>query len=544
MTERERKMASPPSAEEQLQALRSAFAQQLPERCSQIGALYARAGAGEAEARTALQRALHSLVGAGGTFGFAGISRIARVLEQQVRHGELPAPLEFQQQLRRLLDEAQQKPSDLAGNVIAAAPRTTRSLVYFSVEPHDDSELPRQLEKFQFQVRRAERIGDLQAMLAATEPSCLVLVDCQASLPFDCAVFAAATAIDWRRHVLLLATSRRDFVTRLQAAKIGARAVLVKPLYLPNVIEVLDQPEIDPQAAPYRVLIVDDELSVASYHAAVLRSAGMKVEICSDVPRVDIVVQDFAPELILLDLYMPEWDGPDIARAVRMDGQFLGIPLVFLSSEDNRGVQLGAMRDGGDDFLVKPIEPRHLIESVQIRARRYRELRNAMLTDPLTHVLNRRALIAGIEREFARARRLQAPLSAAVLDLDRFKQINDSQGHHVGDTVLKGLTQLLRQRLRKSDLIGRLGGEEFMVVLPETDLTTAWALLDDIREQFSGFDFIGINGRLHVTFSAGISQWQPEQAATVWFAEMDERLYAAKAAGRNRIVGPGPDSPV
>ena len=531
--------------EQQLQAFREQFAQQLPERCNQLSEIFARASSGDDAARVELQRALHSLVGAGGTFGFPQISQLARQLEQQVRDAALPAALEFQAQLRRMMDLV-----ELPRPVAAVAPTAVvlnalpRELVYLTMAGAHSNELLSQLQKFQLQVHRASDTAALQALLnARPEQSFLVIVDCQAALPFECPLFAADSNIDWQRHVLLLVSNRRDFTLRLQAAKLGARAVLAKPLNLPDLFEVLERPEFDLQTAPYRVLIVDDDLSVANYHATVLRSAGMKVEICSDVLRVDIVVQDFAPELILLDLYMPGWDGPDIARALRMDNQSLGVPLVFLSSEANRAVQLGAMRDGGDDFLVKPIQPQHLIESVQIRARRYRELRNAMLTDPLTHVLNRRALMGGVEREFARARRLNVPLSAAVIDIDRFKQVNDSQGHQVGDTVLKGLTQLLRQRLRKSDLIGRLGGEEFLVVLPETDLTTAWALLDDIREQFSSFDFIGISGRLHVTFSAGISQWR-EQSATLWLAEMDERLYAAKAAGRNRIVGPGDDTPI
>lgn len=538
------------SPEQQLQQLRETFTRQLPERCSQLSALYARASAGDGDARVELQRALHSLVGAGGTFGFPAVSQLARQLEQQVHQGALPAALEFQNHLRHLVELVQRTPVDvLSATAAVNAGAVIRDLIYLNPDPASRDiarvELLNQLEKFQLNVAQADDAEALQAILAASpDKSFVVIVDCQAELPFDCPVFSPERQLDWRRHVLLFVSSRHDFATRLQAAKIGARAVLLKPLNLPDLLEVLDQPELEQQVAPYRVLIVDDDRNVANYHAMVLRSAGMQVEICTDVLRVDIVVQDFAPELILLDLYMPNWHGPDIARALRMDNQFLGIPLVFLSSEDNRGVQLGALRDGGDDFLVKPIQPGNLIESVQIRARRYRDLRNAMLTDPLTRVLNRRALMAGIEREFARARRLQAPLSAAVLDIDRFKQVNDSHGHQVGDTVLKGLTQLLRQRLRKSDLIGRLGGEEFLVVLPETDLTTAWALLDDIREQFCSFDFIGVTGRLHVSFSAGLSQWQPELPVSAWFAEMDERLYAAKAAGRNRIVGPDPASPL
>ena len=136
----------------------------------------------------------------------------------------------------------------------------------------------------------------------------------------------------------------------------------------------------------------------------------------------------------------------------------------------------------------------------------------------------------------SRSRRLREPLTGAVLDIDHFKHINDADGHQVGDTVLKGLTQFLRQRLRKSDLIGRMGGEEFMIVFPETAQEAAWALLDDIRAQFCKFDYIGSRGRLHVSFSAGLAEWQPDQPLAGWLQEIDRLLYAAKAAGRNRVL--------
>jgi len=142
-------------------------------------------------------------------------------------------------------------------------------------------------------------------------------------------------------------------------------------------------------------------------------------------------------------------------------------------------------------------------------------------------------IIVSSRREFSR---MNAELTAAILDIDQFKAVNDQYGHQVGDTVLKGLTQLLRQRLRKTDLIGRIGGEEFMAAPPETEQTAAWALLDDIRQQFAQINYLGTSGRLYVSFSAGLAPWHAGQPTNAWLSTLDKLLYQAKAAGRNRVV--------
>lgn len=526
-----------------LAQLSSEFRSSLPARLTVISEAFAAASAGDAAALETLQRALHSLVGAAGTFGFAELSQRARLLENAVRAERLPAATGFLADVNALLllleTPATAAPSDKVADLASTSrPAHALSQVFYLVNSDTDTAgLMPQLESFQLTVSTCQHPDELHAALMRPTPApAAIVIDTGHLLPFDCPCIHALDMASLRPHVLIIASKRRDFVTRLQAAKLGAKAVLPQPLSLPDLLEVLDQPEWTEDCAPYRVLLVDDDLTVARVHSAILTAAGMQVQICTDAERLDIEVQDFAPELILLDMYMPNWDGPDVARALRMDSQYLAVPLVFLSSEGNRTLQLGAMREGGDDFLVKPIPPLHLVESVRIRASRYRELRQVMMSDPLTHVMNRRALFVGIEREMSRSRRLREPLTGAVLDIDHFKHINDADGHQVGDTVLKGLTQFLRQRLRKTDLIGRMGGEEFMIVFPETAQEAAWALLDDIRAQFCKFDYIGSRGRLHVSFSAGLAEWQPDQPLAGWLQEIDRLLYAAKAAGRNRVL--------
>jgi CheY-like chemotaxis protein len=151
-------------------------------------------------------------------------------------------------------------------------------------------------------------------------------------------------------------------------------------------------------------------------------------------------------------------DGFELATVIRQQEEFVGISIVFLSAESNIGRQLFALRLGGDDFLIKPIEPDHLVSVVTSRVERSRVLRSFMVRDSLTGLLNHTAIKEQLEIQLARTRRLNGKLSFAMLDIDHFKTVNDTYGHSVGDRVLKSLSRLLQQRLRETDIVGRAGG--------------------------------------------------------------------------------------
>lgn len=174
-----------------------------------------------------------------------------------------------------------------------------------------------------------------------------------------------------------------------------------------------------------------------------------------------------------------------------------------------------------------------------ITERRLAELRLEALaaTDALTGLMNRRRFFQRLEAEVARAARFSRPLSVAMVDVDHFKRVNDTYGHATGDAVLRAVAQTLREALRAMDAVGRVGGEEFAVLLPETGLEAAAGVLERIRQAVAGLEVMAADGRqVRVTVSAGVAAWQAGEEAEAALRRADAALYAAKSAGRNRVV--------
>lgn len=244
---------------------------------------------------------------------------------------------------------------------------------------------------------------------------------------------------------------------------------------------------------------------------------------------------DTSPELILLDMNMPGASGQELARVIRQQDAYLSIPIVFLSAESDVGRQREAMSTGGDEFLQKPIEPEHLISAVRSRVIRYRALRALMVRDSLTGLLNHTSFKERLRAEVARTKRLNKVLTVGMIDIDHFKQVNDSHGHPAGDRVIRNLSRLLKQRLRGADVIGRYGGEEFAIVLVDTAIEAAVGVVDHIRKSFAALEQQAGESVFRCTFSAGLAQSPPRMDADSLIQAADEALYQAKHDGRNRV---------
>ncbi len=211
---------------------------------------------------------------------------------------------------------------------------------------------------------------------------------------------------------------------RIQAVRAGGDAYFTKPVNISSIIDTLDRMILGEDPEPYRVLIVDDSMLQAQTNAMVLRKAGMEVAIVTDPLQIEAGLEESNAELILLDMYMPACTGMELAKVIRQTDAFLSIPIVFLSSESDRDIQLQAVGLGGDDFLVKPIEPRHLISATASRIQRYRQLRNMMYRDSLTGLLNHATVKDRLEKEISRANRQadKDTLAFAMIDLDHHRQ--------------------------------------------------------------------------------------------------------------------------
>lgn len=321
---------------------------------------------------------------------------------------------------------------------------------------------------------------------------------------------------------------------RIDAIRMGATAFVTTPVnddqVLSELISLTERYEVD----PYQVLIIEDQKSVAGYLSQTLEEAGFKTSVITD-PAAELMLylQNHIPDLILLDLYMPGFNGQELAGVIRQQESLLSVPIVFLSNEKNQSVQVQAMVTGADVFLSKPVKPEDLLYAVESRIRRGRAVRNLVTRDALTSLWNRRESLRRLKEEVTRCQRYGNKLVVALIDLDRFKRINDTWGHPVGDRVIRHFAMLLKTKLRDGDVVGRLGGEEFLVVFPETSQALAEKVLGRVAESLRNEQ---PDERFAYTFSGGLVRCQPGMRMVEVLERADLALYQAKHDGRDRIV--------
>ena len=327
-------------------------------------------------------------------------------------------------------------------------------------------------------------------------------------------------------------------IDKVEAIHCGADAYFEQPvdweLFTRRLRQLLERSK----AESPRVLSVEDDPDQASFVKAVLEAAGYVVRICADPARFEAETIAFTPDLVLMDINLPGLSGYDLARFLRQNEKYAAVPVVFLTAEARAQSRIDTIRAGGDDHLVKPVSPALLLSTVAARIERAQFLRSLLGRDGLTGLLNHTAFLEGARGAALRQSRTTGKGAAfALIDLDFFKAVNDRHGHPVGDRVLAALGSLLRRRVRGSDLIGRLGGEEFALILEELTEEEAERLMNRLLEEFSVIPHRGVDQSVfRVTFSAGIATFLPGMTVDVWRQAADDALYAAKSSGRNRVV--------
>lgn len=538
----------------QLKALHDTYATGLPEKVSQIhsGLDTLRSGWDDELLRT-LHRQVHSLTGSGATFGYAEVSDTARKLEQLLKQlSEMNAGPGhvWVQQIEPLLSALEQASQTSMTDVVTAVSTFSRIQPRIVAHPEneprlifvvdDDTSLAReqclQYKLHGYEVSEFHDFNGLKEAVRKDRPQAIIM-----DVIFPEGDLAGIQKIaDLRQDFedfppVIFVSQREDLKARLASVRAGAAAYYTKPLDLSGVIETLDRLTTYDQGEPYRILIVDDDESLAYHNALILQRAGMETRVLTNPENILELLADYQPELILLDLYMPLCSGIELAAVIRQQEAYVGMPIVFFSVETDIAKHLDAMRAGGDDFLIKPISPDHLLTTVEARVRRARILTSLMVRDGLTGLLNHTSIEEQLIRELGLQVRQGGELSYVMIDLDHFKQVNDQYGHAAGDRVIRGLSRLLRQRFRQTDLLGRYGGEEFVVVLPATDVKLAARLLNEVREAFSRIRFSEGEKQFSVTFSAGVASAPPFNNAVMLQGEADRALYRAKQAGRNQV---------
>lgn len=287
------------------------------------------------------------------------------------------------------------------------------------------------------------------------------------------------------------------------------------------------------------ILVVDDEPNILKAVHYILSQAGYLVLAARDGEEaLDLVARE-RPALVVSDIMLPGMDGYELCHRLRNRYPDSLTPFIFLSARNSIDDRVKGIRTGADAYLTKPFHREELLAMVEAILNRHLSYAAQMMTDDLTGLLRRAFIFQRLEEEFSRARRYRRPLTVAMIDLDNFKSFNDRYGHPAGDRALMKIARLLQEETRKSDFLGRYGGEEFLVVLPETAAAKGKILLERCREKLarSAGCQEGDAAGVAVTVSAGIAELSGEDRNPADLIERADRLlYRAKAEGRNRMV--------
>ena len=413
-----------------------------------------------------------------------------------------------------------------------------RKPIYVMLQDHDRAErLAKQLEFFGLTAQALDSVAAFRSSMVERLPAAIVMdVDFSGA---GVGLQLAAEAQVGREEplpLLFFSLHETDTPTRLAAVRAGGQEFLTGTLEASSLLEKIEVLTCVAQYEPYKVLIIDDSRAQALHTERLLNSAGIVTRTLIEPIQAMAELADFQPDLIILDMYMPACTGTELAKVIRHNDRYVSVPIIYLSAEDDLDKQLDAMSEGGDDFLTKPIKPRHLIATVRNRAARARSLKARMVRDSLTGLYNHTHTLQLLEDARFRAERDGLPLSFAMIDIDFFKKVNDTYGHPMGDRVIKSLALFLKQRLRKTDHIGRYGGEEFAVVMPDTDAESARRVLDEIRQRFAEIQYSAQPHDLSCTFSCGIAQLAPQLDGKLLSQQADLALYVAKHGGRNQVA--------
>ena len=306
------------------------------------------------------------------------------------------------------------------------------------------------------------------------------------------------------------------------------------------------------------ILVVDDDQAHLTFARNALRDDAYSVETVPDAETALEFLAARPADLLILDLNLPGKDGYEVLEAQQRHDEQQFVLIVLLSATDNLEAKVRGLDMGAVDYLVKPIHPEELAARVRtllrVKQRRdhiyseYTRLSQLSLTDPLTDAYNRRALDRLLQARLAESIRHGFPISCLMFDIDHFKRVNDTHGHQVGDIVLREIAGLAQDQCRQEDALVRYGGEEFLVILVHAEKKGACVFGERFRERVASHIFAEEAQPVRITISAGVATHPTDDGVNdveSMIGAADRRLYAAKNAGRNRIMcsdGPPPAS--
>lgn len=288
-----------------------------------------------------------------------------------------------------------------------------------------------------------------------------------------------------------------------------------------------------------KILVIEDDLIAQKMLVRELSTETREVIAVDTAAKAEEILETDYISLIILDLILPDTDGRNFLAKIRQRSRLVGMPVIIVSGQTNKRTKSECFALGADEFFEKPIDMEILSAAVAAKIERAGKMARASRTDVLTGLPNRVALTEGFMRSQALANRTRKQLSIAFIDIDNFKNANDNHGHQFGDDVLRRLSQILRDSLRGTDMVARWGGEEFVAILPNSDLEGAHSAVIKALEAFRS-ELFRPDGtdEIHFTFSAGVCEVEADWSVEEAVAHADSLMYFAKENGRNQVATP------
>ncbi len=304
---------------------------------------------------------------------------------------------------------------------------------------------------------------------------------------------------------------------------------------------------VDPSPPKVNILVADDSAIYRKLVEQALQEEHYTVLLAKSGGQAMDLFGEHRPALVITDWSMPDISGIELCRRIRRDYQQFYAYVILLTGNTDKEEVIEGLAAGADDYLTKPFHPGELQARVRVGRRivdlhreiqdKNRQLEEMALTDPLTGLPNRRAIDFWATRQVSAASRHDFPIWVIMADLDHFKSINDTHGHDAGDIVLKSFAEILKTNTRKSNICGRLGGEEFLVIITHIEKENIAIAIERIRKQFADQEFTMAGHTFHATASFGIAGIRGTTGLNLsdLVTRADAALYSAKHHGRNRI---------
>lgn len=491
----------------------------------------------------------HTLSGSLATFGFPEGSRLAHQIERMLQVGESLKQNEIVclcELVTALCQEVELAPEESNIEIYGEPLDNSVNCPLLLVVDSDRSlaqQVVNEAPNWGFRGAIVTTLAQARASIDWEKPAFVLLDPCIAQPTEDSLTLLAELSSRTPPIPVLVYTSQDSLTDRLEVAQIGGKAFLHKPVtptqVMEAVVQVQQRVETFQQigissATAVRVMVVDDDPQVLAVVRTLLEPWGLQITTLEDPRQFWQMLEATLPDLLILDVRMPNLSGIELCQIVRNDLRWGGLPVIFLTARTDANTVNQMFAVGADDFASKPIVGLELVTRIINRLERIKLLRNMAETDSLTMVFNRQKSTQAINQLLDLANQHSQPLCLAVLNLDRFKQINNLYGHTTGDMVLRQWGQLLRQICQQEAVVARWGGAEFVVVLyglTKADGIERLSRVSQILRQ-RRFMATGSNHRFRVTFSAGIAQY-PDDGT-----ELHSLYRAAQAAlSQSKVAG-------